>query len=83
MLNIAYGLKAKSDTDRLIELAEQGAEPINAIFVPGAFLVVCTVILYLALFRSRNAYRTNSQLLSTSQIGSQEQASSSRRRNGP
>ena len=81
MLSIAYGLKVKSDTDKLIELAERGVEPINAVTVPGAYLVVFLFSL-LDLLRSRTVYRINSLFLSTSQIGSQVQALSSRQRNG-
>ena len=47
MLNIAYGLKVKSDTDKFIGLAEHAVQPVNQASVPGAYLVVCnSLILY-------------------------------------
>jgi hypothetical protein len=40
MLNIAYGLKLKSDTNKFIALAEHAMEPLNQATNPGAYLVV-------------------------------------------
>jgi hypothetical protein len=54
MLSIAYGLKGKSVTDKLIELAEKGVEPIIAATIPGAYLVVHTVTLLICVFSARS-----------------------------
>jgi hypothetical protein len=54
MLSIAYGLKAKSDTDKLIELVEKGAEPVNSVTVPGAYLVVRTLTLLIFICSARS-----------------------------